>query len=1100
MNAPWQIEMLGELRSTHADRVLSRFRARKTGILLAYLAFYPRPHPREELVELLWPECVPKAGRQNLRVELGSLRKQLEPPEIPHGAVIQADHRTIGLNPLAYQTDVARFETAFQTAAKTRSDSERVPRLIEAAELYRGELLPGYFEEWIIAERLRLAEAFHQALAELIGLLEQAGDLAQALRWARRAVTADPLREESQQTLIRLFVENGQGKAARRQYAELERLLAEQLGATPSPEIWDLVARGQHGDAGVAEERPGKGDKGHGVLTASPDHPASLPSESRLSTTKDDPPSEATLAAASRPLTARLPLQFTRFFGREREIAQLQALLLGELGAGSEQREPGPGRLVTLTGPGGSGKTRLGLAVAQRLREPLHDAVWFVPLQDLVDPQAIVEKVLDALQAPRSPNVEPLEQVVACLSQQPSLLLLDNLEHLVAEGAGLVRTLLERVETLTILVTSRQRLNLAGEQEFPVPPLPVPADDSLLGVDRVDQPALADPSTLNPQLSTLAQYASVRLIVDRAQAAKPDFQLTLGNAAAVATLCRQLEGLPLAIELAAARVGVLTPAQMLERLSQRFELLVGRQRDGDARHRSLWATLDWSYQLLEPELQRFFARLSVFRGGWTLEAAEAITCREARLPTQWVDACEEPQALEHLQQLRECSLVLAEEIAVGNQQMADGSSVPPAPRPTVAEMRYWMLETLREYGTEQLGPEERADLARRHAAFFMALAEGTKRTIPPTPVEQKVWRDQMERELGNLRAALEWSLSIPDSGQMGLKLAGALCAFWENRNYFSEGRRWLQRLLARSAGTPSSSGDPRVLEARAKALTAAALLALYQGDFDQARSLQEECLTLALAAGCKENIANCHWHLGLLAREQADYEQARFYYERCLLLHEELDCEPALILNDLGYVAYLQGDCQAARPLLKRSLVISRQTECQHVATWTVTHLGEVADALGEYQVARALLEESLAAWREMDFTYGLAWALQKLGRVACHERGWDTARSCLTEALTLRQKIGDRRGIAEDLEGFAGVAVGQGQHEQAAPLFGAAAALREAVRSPLPPVLRAEHEQLVAAARTALGEPTFASAWAKGRGTPVEEAIAFALEENTGG
>jgi predicted ATPase len=265
--------------------------------------------------------------------------------------------------------------------------------------------------------------------------------------------------------------------------------------------------------------------------------------------------------------------------------------------------------------------------VAGHLRSAFHGAVWFVPLQDLTDARLIPDKLLDALRLPRSPQLQPSEQAVAFLSRQPSLLLLDNFEHLVTDGTPLVQTLLEQVPALTCLVTSRQRLNLPGEREFPVAPLPVPRDGPWLAVadptpsDPSDPP---DPSDTNQQLSSLLECASVRLFVDRAQAARPDFQLTRTNAAAVATLCVRLEGLPLALELAAARAGVLAPAQMLERLSQRFELLASTQRGTVPRHRSLWAALDWSYELLSPELQQFFARLSVFQGGWTLEAAEAV--------------------------------------------------------------------------------------------------------------------------------------------------------------------------------------------------------------------------------------------------------------------------------------------------------------------------------------------------------------------------------------------------------------------------------------------------------------------------------------------
>jgi predicted ATPase len=323
-------------------------------------------------------------------------------------------------------------------------------------------------------------------------------------------------------------------------------------------------------------------------------------------------------------------MQFTRFFGREEEIAWLTAAL----------RVPET-RLVTLTGPGGSGKTRLAIAVAGRLQEEYTGGEpagtggpWFVPLAEVAEAWRIGDAIREAMHLPPSADGEPLEQVVAALSPQPSLLVLDNFEQLVGEGALTVRSLLERVPRLTCIVTSRQRLNLAAEQEFPVLPLPVPV---VRGKLRVESPAKTHPSdrsdpsdlsTPNSQLPTLLDCPSVQLFVDRARAVRRDFQVTERNAAAVAELCVRLEGLPLAIELAAARAQVLSPEQMLGQLKRRFDLLVSRQQDMAPRHRSLRAAIEWSFHLLPPDLRQFFTRLSIFRGGWTLEAAEAICGEE----------------------------------------------------------------------------------------------------------------------------------------------------------------------------------------------------------------------------------------------------------------------------------------------------------------------------------------------------------------------------------------------------------------------------------------------------------------------------------------
>jgi predicted ATPase/DNA-binding SARP family transcriptional activator len=898
MDTPWRIELLGGLRATRDDRVIARFQTQKTGALLAYLAYHcHRSYPRELLIELLWPESEPRAGRNKLSLALSSLRRQLEPPGVLAGAVIIANRAAVQLNPAAVRTDVAQFDAALRAAAREKNGFEQAQRLAEAIDLYGGELLPGSCEEWVLPERQRLAAAYLQALDQLTDQMDRAGNLPRALQYARRSVSADPLREESQHTLIRLLAAAGQPEGALRQYQDLERLLADELETTPAPETRALVQaikdrqarttvalvlnpppiatphssapvlpltgtltfllieheqeegwtrlrglcqefRGQEipsasgalaaafgrasdalaaavagqraladhsssGEAGAPRVRmalhTGEAQTGeesqrspvleHATWLLLAAHPGQILLTNDTATLLQREPapgmqlvdlglyrlqeaaSPERLFQAHAPEMPRwefpppnalpahpghLPLQLTRFFGREAEIARLCSILISPPASREAQRtrrrtgeDPDPFnseslrdlcvsceaggelaahkacRLLTLTGLGGSGKTRLALEVAERLRTPFHGAVWFIPLQDLTDARLIPDKLLDVLRLPRSPQIEPIEQAAAFLSRQPSLLLLDNFEHLVEHGAPLVQTLLEQTPALTCLVTSRQRLNLAGEQEFPVAPLPVPttAPDK---TDPSDPPNPSDPT--DPAL--LIQCPSVALFLDRAQATRPDFQLTRTNAAAVMGVCARLEGLPLALELAAARIGALAPAQILERLSQRFDLLATTRRGAAPRHRSLRAALEWSYQLLSPELQRFFARLSVFQGGWTLEAVEAV--------------CDEPNALQYLEQLRECTLVQAAEAG--------------------GEMWFRLLETLREYGAEQLGSEEREAVAHRHASYYLAVAERA---------DQVAWFERLERELDNLRAALAWlegSRRIQEARRLGAAL------------------------------------------------------------------------------------------------------------------------------------------------------------------------------------------------------------------------------------------------------------------------------------------------------------------------------------------
>ena len=596
MDAPWRIRLLGALRVEAGETTISRFATSRVAVLLARLAFYPqRAHSREELADLLWPEADLGAGRLNLRVAIASLRRQLEPPPISPGSILVADRSFIGLNPDAFRCDVVEFEAAWAKASRAASPLSKRDALAGAAALYGGDLLPGFYDDWIAEERERL-DALHEELCA------QQGELAARIPTGQSSIMATESAVES---------------------------------AAPSPRL------------------------------------------------------------LCPPRLLRLPIQFTRFFGREQDCTHISDLL-----------EMLDTRLVTLTGTGGVGKTRLALETAHQITERTASRfagpVCFIPLADLSDARLIPAAIADALALARADDVEPLDQVVAALSElRPTLLVLDNFEHLVERGAPLVLSLLTRLPSLTCLVTSRRRLLLPGEREYPVSPLSVPP----LGLP--DAPETPD------------QVTSVQLFVDRAQAARPDFQLTRGNAAAVAALCRNLEGIPLAIELVAARAMALSPAQMNERLAQRFEVPSSRGGDEEDHYRSLWAALAWSYELLSPSLQRFFRGLSIFQGGCTVEAAQAV--------------CTEPRALEFLTQLRERSLVMVDH---------DGG----APQ-------FRLLETLREFAGEQLSEGERAGLRARHGDYFMAQAEASQADL--CGPEQAHWLERLEADNDNLRAALD---------------------------------------------------------------------------------------------------------------------------------------------------------------------------------------------------------------------------------------------------------------------------------------------------------------------------------------------------------
>jgi tetratricopeptide (TPR) repeat protein len=497
-------------------------------------------------------------------------------------------------------------------------------------------------------------------------------------------------------------------------------------------------------------------------------------------------------------------------------------------------------------------------------------------------------------------------------------------------------------------------------------------------------------------------FESVQLYIDRAQAVKPDFQVTNQNAAAVAELCNRLEGIPLAIELAAARAQVLTPGQMLRQLAHRFDFLVSRRRDGAKRHQTLHAAMDWSYRLLPPELQRFFARLSGFRGGWSMAAAEAV--------------CEEPLALDYLAQLRECSLVLV---------VDDGE-----------ETRFRMLDTLREFAQENLeATGESADLRRQHAEFFLALAENAEYELQgPTQGE---WLARLEREHDNLRAALAWLVERREVEQ-GLRLARALQEFWCLQGFWTEGRERLVALLGLAEGAERTA-------ARANALRDAGYLAYRQHDFEVARALYEESLTIRRELGDKRTIASSLNDLAYMALSQGDWETARTLHEEGLAIWRELGDrqKAAYSLDDLGSVARHQRDYETAQALHGESLAIQRELGSKEGIANSLWNLGLVASSKGDYGAARALHEESLAIYRELGNKGAIVGPLDDLGSVARIQGDYERARAFYEESLAIQGGLGNRWAIANSLWNLGRVTSSQGDYKAARALHEESLAIR---------------------------------------------------------
>jgi predicted ATPase/class 3 adenylate cyclase len=676
----------------------------------------------------------------------------------------------------------------------------------------------------------------------------------------------------------------------------------------------------------------------------------------------------------------------TTLIGRNEELAAVGGMLASD-----------DVRLITLTGPGGTGKTRLALEIGAEVLDRFSDGVFFVDLAPVRDPTFVIPAVASVLGV-REIAGEPLRVTLGrALAERRMLLVLDNFEH-VLEAAADVAALLARCSQLVNLVTSREPLRVRAERVFPISPLSLPDLQRL------------------PDLAALAQVPSVALFVERAQAADPAFTMTEENASAVTGICRRLDGLPLAIELAAARVRLLPPDALLARLERSLPLLTTGARDAPARQRTLRDTIAWSHDLLAPDDQVLLRRLSVFAGGWTLDAADAVANAEVHL-----------DVLDGLGRLVERSLVRQVEEAAG-------------------EPRFGLLETIREYGLEQLNASgEEGAMRAAHAAYVLALTERAEPGL--ISGQERVWLARLDAELDNIRAALAWSAHGPDAAT-GLRLGASLWWYWHMRGLEIEGRRWLDQALARRA-----EASPDVL---AQALLAAGILAVFQRDDERGRALVEESL--------------------VLSRELADtFDIAR---AQCIL----------------GVMHVWRGEADPAHALLTISLPTF---QAFHNATWAgfaLMFLGYTAMLRDDFEQAIPLLDQALAVHQGSGWGSGQAMTLGALG-VAERGRGdYARAASLSRAALAIRWERANLPGTAEELVSMADVAAGLGDPERAVRLLGAAARLRESHGLPGLEAYNATHDKVVRTTRLALGDNVFAEAWAAGQALRLEEAIAEAM------
>ena len=1041
------IKLFGGLQIIQNEQPLTIARQRER-TLLTYLLLHPNvAHRREKLIELLWPESDSERSGRNFANVLYRLQ------QVVGKAWIVAEGSALRLAPTPdLVVDLWRFDQLYKGV---EDDA-----LQEAITLYAGDLftttanlLPDQHDDWLLPLQTHYHECFLNALQRLGQRHEQAQRWDDAQQCYQRLRRSDPLHEDAYAGLMRVYARLGRLTDVTACYRELEALLQQELAAAPSSTLRALLT----------------------TLTRTPtyiEQPAAAPSKATPT------------APSAQAIAHNFPKPLTSLVGRTQELDQIGRLLANH-------------RLITLTGAGGSGKTRLAIAVARELADTFEQGAWWIDLSPLTEAHLVAQTLLQTLGLTPSATTAPLAQVIDHLAGQQCLLVLDNCEHLLATCAPMVETLLQACDDVQILATSREPLGVAGEMLWLTPTLAMPI--------RELRPEPKRPHNGCPPgdgVATVSNYAAIQLFVERASAVRQDFHLTAQNVAHVLEICQRLDGIPLAIELAAARIKVLTPEQLAQRLQDRFRLLVNPQRNALPRQQTLQALIDWSYNLLSAAEQRFLCQLAVFVGSFTLDAAEAL-CGD--------------EALEWLARLVDKSMVLFFE--------------------RQGEPRYRLLETIRAYADDRL--QEQGDavaLHLRHADYWIDLATQAERDL--TGPRQAFWLERLDREHDNIRGCLRW-LSTHEQPLLLLTLTRWLGRYWYFRSYFREGSQWIQQAIQSNAVPLASADAPdEALDLYARVLFHAGRLARPQGNYTLTDGYFRQSLTLLQRLGDERSCATVLNSLGISALEQGNLQEARAIYTASLHILERLAVQADLCnpLLNLCQVTMRLGDFAAARAYGERSLALSRALGDRRSMAYALEDLAAVLVDQRDLAGARALLAESLPIqqavggaitladlhlalanltylegdWEQArrsaaeslavlegaaidDYKFKLNYT-KLMALLACAEEKWSIARQTLHHGyalLTQSLQAPDQVAILLVLSAYC--AWRQHQCATAVQLVAAAVTSLAQLGAYLPLAYHHLHQQCETALRKQLPAVAFAAAWQIGQALPVDQAIALA-------
>jgi len=894
----WEIELFSGPR-VKAGTDLIRLKASKTGELLAYLTLYPYRHTRDHLAATIWPNGDDlSVSKASLRTALASLSRQLEPRE-SKGRLLAADNVSICLVKDLCHIDTQAFLGALKQAQRSPDRQTRLDQYDLAFTLYTGPLLPGLDSDWIHLERLAFAEAHETALLQYTELLMEVGQTERALVCALQLLRSDPADEEATRLVMRAHAEAGRKTEALKAFARLNRALAAQYNSTPSLDLCDLAKSIQH-------------------MPASRKTPVTLPGKPVLAVPPkadgDEKPSDGLKEVSL------LPPRNPAFFGRSENLWQIVGLL-----SPLDPPDVSQIRLVTLTGMGGIGKSRLALEAATLL-QPKFARFARVSLAAISDPRLIAEQILQDLSIPRHSEVDAVEQLIEKLDRRPILLLLDNFEQLlssspeVADGATLLARLMNRLPLLRLLVTSRCPLKIAGETEIVVLPLRFPPPEV-------------------EEMAEICAFPAVQLYLRRAQEKRADFTVTERTASGIAALCRKLEGIPLALELAAACIHDYSPSRILTEFDRRFDFLKSRFRDMSERHQTLYAAIDWSFQTLSPEQQQFFCTLSAFRGSFTSEAAVSVS-----------GSADAPEYLKHLQNQ---SLLIED-------------------RET---KRFCQFDTLRDFALRKLSAEQKRQLSRRHALYFYRLAKRTAFQI--TSIHQERLLEMLDAENDNLRASLDFLVG----SRAGLRMTGALHQFWHVHGHHEEGLRCMEQALERCR-----SASPKL---RTSILNGMGVFAWQIGDYGKAEEFLNQSLQCRIALQDDLAVAGLKNNLGLLARIQGNPRKANELMSASIDIFRRLGEKRLLAgsLDNLAAGCLELGELDTVGSLLDECQTLLEEKADNSIFASMLANRARLARAQGKLPQAYRLFQRALRLREGLKAHHEVVSLLLQMALLASHER-----------------------------------------------------------------------------------------------------------------